>query len=277
MIEGSSPADQLAAVEERRRHAQRSGWSRYRDLVLYMTYAELRTESERTYIGFLWWIVEPVISMFVYYLVFQVIMQRGTENFVAFLFVGLVPWRWLATSVTHGANSILSERSLMQQVYLSKLVFPIVSLLTDTLKFLVVFVLVLLFVGFSGFGIGSPYAALPFVFVVQFLIIAGLTILFAALTPFLPDLRVVLANLIRLWFFLSGIFWDVKSFSPEMQRYLRLNPMTVVIESYRDILLHGRWPALGALSLIALAASAVCLAGILCVRRWDFVYPKLQY
>jgi len=264
-------------LEERRRHAERSSRSRYLDLVLYKTYAELRTESERTYIGFMWWIVEPVISMFVYYLVFQVIMQRGTENFVAFLFIGLVPWRWLATSITHGANAILAERSLMQQVYLSKLVFPLVSVLTDTVKFLVVFLLVLMFVALSGFGVGAPYLALPFLLVVQFLLILGLTILCAAVTPFLPDLRIVLSNLIRLWFFLSGIFWDVKSFSPEMQRYLRLNPMTVVIESYRDILLHGEWPALPKLAAIGGFAALVCVVATLGIRRWDFVYPKLQY
>jgi len=257
--------------------ADRSRWSRYRDLVLYKTYAELRTESERTYVGFLWWIVEPVLSMFVYYLVFQVIMQRRTEDYVAFLFVGLVPWRWLATSVTHGASSILSERSLMQQVYLSKLVFPTVSLLTDTFKFLVVFVLVLAFVVISGFGVGPQYLALPLVLVVQLFLITGLTTLAAAVTPFLPDIRIVLSNLIRLWFFLSGVFWDVKSFSAEMQHYLRLNPMTVVIESYRDILLYDSWPAVGKLLMIGALGLLGCAAATVVVRRFDFVYPKLQF
>lgn len=255
----------------------RGVFRRYWNLVLYKTYAELRTESERTYVGFIWWVVEPVLSMCVYYLVFQVILDRGTENFVAFLFVGLVPWRWLSTTIMHGANAILGERSLMQQVYLSKLVFPLVSVLTDTFKFLVVMILVLAFVLISGFEVGVFYLALPVVLVVQFLLTLGLTILFAALTPFLPDLRIVLNNLIRLWFFLSGIFWDVKIFSDQMQYYLRLNPMTVIIESYRDILLYGSWPDLERLLLIGGVGVLLCIGAILVLHRYNYVYPKLQF
>jgi lipopolysaccharide transport system permease protein len=250
---------------------------RYVNLVFYRTYAELRTESERTYIGFVWWVLEPIISMAVMYLVFKVIMQRGTENFVQFLFIGLVSWRWLETTVTSGASSILNARGLMQQVYLSKLVFPLVIVLTNTFKFVIVFLLLIGFLVVTGFPIGLTYLALPWVLATQLLLILGLGIVFAALTPFLPDLVVVLRNVTRLWFFLSGIFWDIKSFSHEMQEYLRFNPMATIIESYRDILLHDSWPDFVALGLIALACVPLCLLGIGIVRRFDYVYPKLRF
>ena len=133
---------------------QRSSLSRYFDLVLYKTYADLRAESARTYVGFLWWIVEPALNMCVLYLVFGVIMKRGTEDFVPFLFAGVVPWRWFATAVNHGASSIVLAKSLMLQVDLPKLVFPIVSVLTDSVKFLVVFVVLLMFLWLYGFGVG---------------------------------------------------------------------------------------------------------------------------
>jgi lipopolysaccharide transport system permease protein len=254
-----------------------AGLRRYVSLVSYMTYADLRAESERTYVGFLWWVLEPVISMFVYYLVFQVIMQRGTPDYVQFLFVGLVPWRWLQTTVVHGANSILRARSLMQQVYLTKLVFPVVSILTDTFKFLLVFLLALIFVWITGFDVGISYLALPLVMLVQLLLIVALTTFFAGVAPLVPDVRIVLDNLVRLWFFLSGIFYDVDRFSEAAQWYLRLNPMTVVIESYREILLEGIWPDLARLAVIGAAASVVTLFAVSLVRRYDYVYPKLRF
>lgn len=250
---------------------------RYLSLILYKTYADLRAESERTYAGFVWWIVEPVVSMAVYFLVFGVIMKRGTPDFVQFLFVGLVPWRWLHTGVMHGANSILSERSLMQQVYLTKLVFPVVSFLTDTFKFLVVFLLVIAFVWVSGFAPNVTYLALPLVLGVQFLLVAGLAILFAGIGPLVPDIRIVLDNLVRLWFFLSGVFYDMDRFSESAQVYLRMNPMAVLLESYRDILLYGQWPDFARLGWFSLLSVAILAGGVAVVRRFEYVYPKLRF
>ena len=251
--------------------------ARYLSLIGYKTYADLRTESARTYAGFVWWIVEPVLSMAVYYLVFAVIMQRGTPNFVQFLFVGLVPWRWLHTGVMHGANAILSERSLMQQVYLSKLVFPVVSVLTDTFKFLVVFLLVFGFVWISGFPPNVTYLALPVVLGVQFLLISGLAVLFGGLGPLIPDIRIVLDNVVRLWFFLSGVFYDLDRFSESAQTYLRLNPMAVILESYRGILLDGVWPDFQRLGWFALLSLCILAVGVAVIRHYEYVYPKLRF
>lgn len=264
-------------VSARERVPRRRPLARYLSLIAYKTYADLRTESERTYAGFVWWIVEPVLSMAVYYLVFGVIMKRGTPDYVQFLFVGLVPWRWLHTTVMHGSNSILAERSLMQQVYLSKLVFPSVSVLTDTFKFLVVFLLVLGFVWISGFPPNAAYLALPMVLVVQFLLVSALAILFASVGPLVPDIRIVLDNVVRLWFFLSGVFYDLDRFSPEAQYYLRMNPMAVLLESYRDILLHGRWPDFVRLGWFSLLSLVILAIGIGIVRRYEYVYPKLRF
>ena len=250
---------------------------RYLTLVLHRAYAELRSESERTYIGFFWWVIEPIVFMAVLYLVFKVIMQRGTPDFVQFLFIGLVAWRWLETCLVSGANSIISARGLMQQVYLSKLVFPLVVVLTNTAKFAIVFLLLVGFLVATGFRIGLSYLALPAVFATQLMLILAVTVVFAGLTPFLPDLVIVLRNVARLWFFLSGIFWDIKDFSHRLQDALRFNPMVPVLEAYRDILLHDTWPDFGPLAIIAAASLPVCLAGVWIIRRFDYVYPKLRY
>jgi lipopolysaccharide transport system permease protein len=204
-------------------------------------------------------------------------MQRGTPNYVQFLFVGLVPWRWLHTGLMHGSNAILSQRSLMQQVYLSKLVFPVVTFLTITFKFVVVFCLVLAFVWVSGFAPTIHYLALPVVIGVQFVLIFGLATFFAGVAPLVPDVRIFLDNVVRLWFFLSGVFYDLDRFSETAQVYLRLNPMAVILESYREILLHQQWPDLARLGWMGLGSLGVVALGIYVVRRYEYIYPKLRF
>jgi len=252
------------------------GWIRFWSLILYKTYSELRAESERTYIGYAWWGIEPILSMGVYFVVFKWILDRGTENYATFLIIGLVPWRWLSTSLQHGANAILSARSLMQQVYLPKLVLPIVSLLTDTFKFLVILVLLLVFLLFSSFPIGPYYLALPFVLAIQALLVGGLTFILAGAVPFLPDLRMVLENVVRLWLFLSGVFYPLEALPERLWIYFRMNPMLTIINSYRDILMYGRWPDFQALSVIAAGSLLLLAIGVALIHHNDYRYPKLQ-
>ncbi|MDP8219081.1 MAG: hypothetical protein P9M03_10185 [Candidatus Theseobacter exili] len=100
-------------------------------LTMYKAYAELQAESERTYAGFVWWILDPIFTLTVYYLVFQGVVSRGSENFVIFLCVGIVTWRWMQNTVMQSSTSILAGGGLMQQVYLPKIVFPTAIILSD--------------------------------------------------------------------------------------------------------------------------------------------------
>ena len=251
-------------------------YSRYTTLIIYQTYADLRAESQRTYIGYLWWIADPVASMFVYYLVFEVVFDRGIENFSVFLFVGLIPWRWFQTSLMSGANSILHSRGVMLQVYLPKSVFPIVSFLTNTVKFLAVFLLLVALLPLFGFPIGLSHLTLPLVLAVQAMFITGCSLIVAGFTPFFPDLRMVLENVVRLWFFMSGIFYSIADLSPQLRTLFRINPMATMIESYRNIIMFGEWPNLFALSGVAVFALILNFIGFKVIDRYDYVYPRLS-
>lgn len=248
----------------------------YLTLILYQSYADLRAESQRTYIGYLWWVVDPVISMGVYYIVFEVVLDRGIENYSIFLFVGLIPWRWLQTSILSGANSILHSRGVMLQVYLPKAIFPAVNFLSNTVKFLSVFTLLAIILVLAGFPVTSAHAALPVLLLVTALLITGCTFIASSVTPFFPDLRMVLDNIVRLWFFLSGIFYPMSDLPERLEWYFRLNPMATLIESYRHILLDGRWPDLAALGLIGVFGVVLNAIGLTIISRYDYVYPRLS-
>jgi lipopolysaccharide transport system permease protein len=254
----------------------RDSVGRYRSLVLYKVYAELRAESERTYVGFMWWFIDPIVTMFVYYLVFAVILKTRTDNVLGFLFVGILSWRWFQTSIMHGANSILAARSLMQNVYLPKVIFPVVTVLSDTVKFLVVLVVMVAALPVFGFPIGLTHLALFPVVLAQLLLIAGCTTLAAAIVPVIPDIRMVLQNFLRMVFFLSGIFYDISKAPDELQRFMMLNPVAVLIKMYRQVLLEGAAPSYSAAGLIAVFSLIIGSIGVIITRRLDVFYPKLR-
>ncbi|ADE16690.1 ABC-2 type transporter [Nitrosococcus halophilus Nc 4] len=248
---------------------------RYRELVLFKAFTGLRAEASRTYLSFLWWVLEPLLSMSVYYVVFGLLIQRGTEDFVAFLLVGLVVWQWFAGSIKHGMNAIHGNGRLMTQVDLPKEIFPTIEMVMDLVKFGFVFVLLLIFLWLYGFDISPSYLALPCVILVQLLLLTTFTYLTAAIVPFVPDLKFLIDALLQLVFFLSGIFYAGASIPEQYQTYFYLNPVANLIEAYRDILMDGVWPDWAALFKVGLFALAGVYGAQLLIQRFSHLYPRI--
>lgn len=249
--------------------------TRYIELVLYKTYADLRAETEKTYMGFLWWIIDPLFFMLVFYVVFGLLLNNNTDNFIPFLLTGLVTWRWFDNTIMHGSSALQDNGGLMRQVYIPKLVFPVVTILTDLVKFSFVFSMLLLYLWLSGFGVNQSYLALPFILLVEFVLIVTLTFLTAALVPFFPDLKILITHILQILFFLSGIFFSSERIPEAYRSYFYLNPMARLIESYRDVLLHARWPDWQGLTITLVVALLAAIATGRLLMRYDRIYPKI--
>ncbi len=249
---------------------------RYIELILYKTYADLKAETKRTYLGFLWWIFEPIMYMSVFYLFFGILLGHKTDNYVPFLLTGLTAWQWLKSCISHGTQTILGASGLMQQVNLPKVFFPIILILTDSVKFLFILTLLLIFLWIYGYGINITYLALPALLIVQLLFAMAITFFLAAIVPFLPDLRFVVENVLLALFFMSGVM--IRSdIVPEAYRdYYYWNPIVVIIESYRDILMHHNWPDGSALFLIAIISLICVWLGARLIARFEYIYPKIM-
>ncbi len=249
---------------------------RYIELILYKTYADLKAETQRTYLGFLWWIFEPIMYMGVFYVFFGLLLGRNTDNFVPFLLIGLTAWQWFKSCLSHGAETILGAHHLMQQVYLPKVIFPIILILTDTVKFIFIFILLLIFLWLYGYQIGLSYFALPLVLIVQLLFTATLSFLLAAIVPFIPDLRFVVENLLIAVFFMSGIIIKADAVPEIYRNYYYLNPIVNIIESYRNILMHNIWPNWSALLIIGMISLVGIWLATRLIAHFEYIYPKIM-
>ena len=247
------------------------------DLVLYRGLSELRAEASRSYLGIIWWVLEPLLFVGVFYLVFELGFRRGSQDFVPYLLCGLVPWKWFDGTVRSASNILSSNVGLMRQLYLPKYLLPLATVVTNTLKFGIILVIFLLFL--SAYGVPVLSAALlylPLVMLVQLLLILGVSGIAAALVPLLPDLRYVVNYGLTMMFFMSGIFFSLSDMSPEAQAYLMLNPMLLLIDAYRAVLLEASMPSLWHLLWVGLASLVMLLAASLLFLRFDRVYPRVM-
>lgn len=248
----------------------------YLDLVVYKAYADLKAEASRTYVNYLWWMIDPLLSLVIYYTVFAVFLQQGGDDFAFVLIVGLVFWRWYGEAIAHGAGTIVGNVGLMGQVDVPKWVFPVVCLITDTTKFACVFVVLMVVLWLGGMGWSTAVLALPLVMMVQLVLIAGAAMLVAACVPFLPDLRHVVTTLLMMQMFLSGVFFRPEAVFEGHRELFFLNPMARLINEYRVILIDGQWPSLHGLLYVAFLGVMLCVFSMWLLSRFDKTYPRLH-
>ena len=252
-------------------------WHYLTDLVIQKARAGLRAEASRGYLGVLWWIIEPVMYMAVFYVAFVHVLNRGDDNYVIFLLTGLIIWKWFHATVSTGANSLMSIAGLMNQVYVPKIVFPLTNIAVNSFKFLIILSLLLMFLLFTPTKVNWTWTLLPILILTQLLLITASTSFLSAIMPFFPDLKVILDNVLMMLLFLSGIFYDISKMPAKVQSYLMLNPMASLIVMYRKILLQGIAPDWVQLINVLSFSSVLMVIALWLLYRFDRIYPKIIF
>jgi lipopolysaccharide transport system permease protein len=248
------------------------------EFIWYRALAEIRSDVSRGFLGFVWWVAEPIFYMAVFYVIFGLVFKQNSDNYVAFLLCGLVVWKWFDSSIRNASVSIQHSMGLINQVYLPKIVFPLVSLVNSTLRFGIVFSLLLGFLIIQGLVPTISWLVdLPLLLLLQILLMTGIGMTFAAIVPFVPDIKFLLDNGMMLLFFLSGIFFRFENIPDSLLPYFKLNPIAMLIASYRHILLTGHSPNWNSLIPVIVITIFFLLLGGYLLHKYNRSYAKRAF
>lgn len=231
-------------------------------LVLANTMAmfSLRADANRYFLGYLWWILEPLLWITIFYLVFEVFLGSGRDDFLIFLSVGKLTFIWFSKSVNQAANSLIAARGLIGNMDAKKWLFPMAACQEGLLKQVVVFVMLLVILSVNGYPPSWGWIWVLPLALTQHILILGCGMLGALLVCVQRDFQFLIQLGIMFLMFMSGIFWDIGSVSESSIRdtLLFANPVASVIDLYRGLLLEGQspvgfqWGLMTAQSLIVL-------------------------
>ena len=248
---------------------------RYVDIILFHTYSYLKADATRGYLGALWWILEPIMYMAAFYIVFSIGLRKSEPDYIPFLLIGLTSWKWFATNIQQGSNSIKTNIPIMRQVYVPKYIFLYSVVLTNTIKYLVVLSILIIFIIIYGIEIKITWIALPILIFSQFIFIAGASGILSAVVPLIPDLKLLIENVLLFGLFISGIFFNIDAVSYPLKTFLKLNPMALYIINYRKIMLHGEWPIWNEILILSFLSILFIFLSLMIFRKYDRYYLKI--
>jgi homopolymeric O-antigen transport system permease protein len=238
----------------------------YRQLVAVLVVRELKVRYKRSVFGLLWTMLNPLLLMVVYTVVFATIMRAPQRNFAIFLLSGLLPWLFFSVSVVQGLNSILANQELIRKVRLPQAVFPLSVVGSNLVNFALSVIPLLLLMAV----LRQPFTpALLFVPVGIFILAtftSGVTLLFSTFTVFFRDVRHLTEVLLQMLLYLSPVLYDLAMLGQRgewwfraFQLFLRVNPLTYLLPLVRDPVYYGRLPPLSVVGF-ATVESALMLA-----------------
>lgn len=256
----------------------------YRGLLWALTARELRARYRASVLGFLWTFLNPSLNMVVYVLVFGVLMATHVPRYPYFLFCGLIPWIFFASSVIASTTAVSDRRDLLTKVRFPAQVLPATVVLTNLINFLLSLPLLFLLGALYEDVPSWHLLFVPVVLLVQTAFTLALAYLLSALNVAFRDLQHIVTNLVQMLFFLTPVLWNLDTIG-DMNRFgLKLsaeqakaallygNPMAAVMAAWRDIFYLHRspaWEPLGVVALISLSLFWIS-SGVFERRREEF-------
>jgi ABC-type polysaccharide/polyol phosphate export permease len=243
---------------------------RYKNALFALFWVDIKSSVANTRIGWLWWFLDPLILMLVYYFLVSIVFGRGGENFHLFVLTGIVTWQCFSRSLNSATNSITGKRNILKQTVIP---IPLLILVPNlvNLFFAAMGIVVVSVWSYQGLGFAT-IALLPLLFLL--LVVGNTFSIFIAIAQiFFADTAKFIRYITRAGFFLTPVLYPPERISesdklPEIVKTLfELNPMAWLVTAFRDIILTGKIFDWGAYLIVLTISLLFTQLGLMLLRE----------
>ena len=256
------------------------GWSalnlrdlwRYRELIYFMTWRDLKVRYKQTLLGASWAILRPFLTMIVFSIFFGNLAKVPSDGipYPIFAYTALLPWELFASALSQASRSLVQNTNMVTKVYFPRMILPISSILAGVVDFLIAFVVLIGMMIFYKITPTVNIWTLPLFILLALITALGVGFWLAALNVLYRDVNYVTPFLTQFWMFITPIAYG-SSLIPENWRFLyAINPLSGVVDGFRWALLGNQQSAPGpTLILSSLIAVVVLISGMFYFRRME--------
>jgi ABC-type polysaccharide/polyol phosphate export permease len=233
----------------------------FRDLLVQMTSRDLRLRYKQSAMGFGWAVLTPVLNTAIFSVVFMRIAPIETPvPYPLFAYCGLTAWNFTASALRFAVTSLTANTNLVTKVYFPREIFPFSAVAVSLVDHAVAALVLVGMMAYYGVAPSSAIILLPTIVVVQVMITAALALLLAMANLFYRDVKYLFDVILTVWMFTSAVVYPVEGLTGWIGVLIRANPMTAIVDAYRQVLLYGSMPdpvsfgAAAALAIVSLPA-----------------------
>jgi lipopolysaccharide transport system permease protein len=262
-----------------------SGWSAlnlrdlwlYRELILFMTWRDLKVRYKQTLLGASWAILQPFLTMVVFSIFFGNLANIPSDGrpYPIFTFTALIPWTIFSKALQDASRSLVANSHMITKIYFPRMILPLASVLAGVVDFLIAFVVLIGMLIIYGIVPTSNIWTLPLFLLLALVTAIGVGFWLSALNVLYRDINYVLPFLTQFWMFLTPIAYPSSMVPQQYQALYALNPMAGVVEGFRWALL-GTGQAPGIMTLVStLVSLAILISGMFYFKRMERLFADM--
>ena len=249
----------------------------YRELIYFFVWRDVKVRYKQTAIGTAWVILQPLVTMLIFTLIFGILVRVPSEGlpYSVFLYTALVPWSYFSEAISRGGGSVVASTNLISKVYFPRLVIPIASIITPVIDFVLSFFILLGLV--TWFNIKPTWAivTLPLFFLFTVLTALAVSLWFSALNVRYRDVGYTIPFVIQVWMFASPIIYPMNIIPSRWRLLYSINPLVGVVEGFRWALLGKESPNFWTMGISVAGVLLLLTGGILYFRRMERTFADV--
>lgn len=243
-------------------------------LALSFVRRQYQLRYRQSFAGIAWALFPPIASLFAATVVFRDVLgvDTGSVPYPLFALAGLAPWSFFAASLTGGIPSVVTQQSMVTRLSFPRSTIPISAVGTALIDLGVTAVVFVAFVVVTGAGLPLTALWAPVLVLIEFLLALGIVLFGSALNVFARDIRLAVPLVVQIWLLLTPVMYPLSEVPADQRRLYLLNPMTGLIESFREVLIEGNAPDLALLGPSIIGAGVALALGI-----WYFSATQARF
>jgi ABC-type polysaccharide/polyol phosphate export permease len=227
------------------------------DLLCHLVWRDFSLRYKHSVLGLLWSLLLPIAQLLVLVFLFQAVVPLNIEAYPAFVFCALLPWGWFSSCLSSACGLFINNRDLVRHPHFTAASLTFINTLSNLITFLAALPILAVVLAAYGRAVTPALLLLPLLLVIQGLLIAGLNLIIATWNVFYRDVQHIVVVALMLLFYLTPVFYRPQSVAEKYHIVYQLNPIAVLIQSYRAIFFEGVYPAWGALLFTAVTSIVV--------------------
>ncbi|MCR1842981.1 ABC transporter permease [Murimonas intestini] len=218
------------------------GFYKYKDLLVQLVSRDLKLKYRRSFLGYVWSILNPLLLMLVMTIVFSHIFRFDIANYPVYLIIGQTLYNYMNNSTTHAIYSITDNGPLLKKTYVPKYIFTLAKITSGLVDFLFSLGAMLLVMIFTGISLNFKMLYLPVIAVQLYLFCLGLGMFLAQAAVFFRDIQYIYNVVLMAWMYCTPVFYPMDVLPATLQWLVsHFNPLYIYIQQFRSIVLENQF------------------------------------
>lgn len=263
-VAGSNPVSStLPKMMDKQKSTQ------YRDLFWQLTVREMKARYKQSVLGYAWAILVPLVNLVVLSVIFSNLFRVPTGNipYPIYLFIALVPWTFMTNAITLATSSVLANSALITKVKLPREILPLTAIAARMVDLLLTSLILIIFLIIFQVKFQPTMFYIPLIFLIQLMLMIGVSFFLSATNVFFRDVEHMLGVVLMVWMYMTPVVYSPQLIPANLELLFYANPMTAIINSYRETILFGTAPSWGAFSYSVVSSMIVLVFGYFYFKR----------